>query len=375
MHDVAVVGAGHNGLICAAYLARAGLDVVVFEARANVGGCAATVDALGARVNICNCDHLLVRSTPIAEELDLGRHGLRYLEVDPVQLSLSWDGAEPWFLFRDVERTLDSLRLAYPGEVESYRRYLRAALPAAELVVELAYAPPTAGRVGATLVRRRAAGLRTLLGWGRRSLDEVLRGFFSSDALRAPAAVTGPALAGVPPTTPGTGGAALGYALRHLVPSGRPAGGSGALTDAIAAAVLDGGGAIRTSSLVADVVVEATRVRGVTLAGGEEVGARAVVVACDPRVPRVRWIGSPPRGVARYERWRRRPGQDGYQSKLDAVVAAPPRYRALDTEAARRLGVDEPLAPTTVVAPASAAIGAAHATMLTGSVPARPRSS
>ena len=120
-------------------------------------------------------------------------------------------------------------------------------------------------------------------------------------------------------------------------PSGRPAGGSGGAHRRDRAAVLDAPGARSArprrwpTSLV-----EGRRVRGVTLAGGEEVGARAVVVACDPRVPagalarRRRRAESPG-----YERWRRRSGQDGYQSKLDAVVAEPPRYRAVDPEAAR----------------------------------------
>ena len=72
-----VVGGGHNGLICAAYLARAGIDTVLIEARADVGGCASTVTDLDARFNICNCDHSMVRAMPIADELDLAAHGLR----------------------------------------------------------------------------------------------------------------------------------------------------------------------------------------------------------------------------------------------------------------------------------------------------------
>jgi phytoene dehydrogenase-like protein len=371
-YDVAVVGAGHNGLICAAYLARAGLDVVVLEARSNIGGCSATVEALGARVNICNCDHIMVRSTPIADELDLERYGLRYLEADPAQLALPWNGDAPWFLFHDVERTLESLRLSYPSEVESYRRYLKAALPAARLVIELANVLPTPLNVASMLTRRRAAGVRTLLSWGRRSLDDVLRSFFMSDALVSPAAVTGPAVAGLPPQFPGTGGAALGYALRHLVPAGRPVGGSGGLTDALARALEASGGAVRISACVENVLVEGRRVRGVTLAGGEEIAAHGVVVACDPRVPVLRWLGKSPPKATTFERRRGRSGRDGYQSKLDAVIAELPRYRAVDPEAARRLGVEEPLAPTTVVAPDVAALAGAHRSMGEGRVAARP---
>ena len=129
--DAIVIGAGHNGVITAAYLARAGQRTLLLEARATVGGCASTVDFAGARVNICNCDHITFRTTPVMDELRLADHGLRYLEVDPTQLNVYWSGSPAWAMFHDVERTVESLALAYPDQVDGYRRYVNAALPAA----------------------------------------------------------------------------------------------------------------------------------------------------------------------------------------------------------------------------------------------------
>jgi len=166
--DVVVVGAGHNGLVCAAYLARGGLDVVVVEARPTVGGCASTVDALGARVNACNCDHIAVRTTGIVEELGLADHGLRYLDVEPAQLSLAWDGGRPWVLWHEVDRTLDDLRETHPAEVEGYRRYARDAIPVARLVFELAREVPTRVRL-ARVCARHPRATRTLAGSPRAS--------------------------------------------------------------------------------------------------------------------------------------------------------------------------------------------------------------
>ena len=168
-----VIGGGHNGLICAAYLAKAGIPTVVLEARDSVGGCASTVDALDARVNICNCDHVVFRTTPVIDELGLADHGLRYLDPDPSQVQTSWSGEAAWPIFHDVDRTLDALQLIHPDEVEGYRHYLDAAIPVAELVLEMANEPPAPGGVLSKLARptrsRRgdAAAMEPVDGCGR----------------------------------------------------------------------------------------------------------------------------------------------------------------------------------------------------------------
>ena len=371
---VVVVGGGHNGLVCAAYLARAGVAVTVLEARPTVGGCTSTVEAIGARVNVCNCDHSMIRGTSIPEELGLERFGLRYLEVAPVQLSLTWSDEAPWFLFSDVEATLASIGRSHPGEVAGYRNYLKAAIPVARLVQQLSADPVAARSVLHSLAERRGAGTARLLAWSRRSAAEIVRSYFASEALRGPVLTTGPAVWGLSPESAGTGLGALGYAVRHLLPVGRPEGGSGGLPAAIAASLQASGGSIRTGATVAAVRVTKGAVHGVRLASGEEIEATVVVVATDPRQAFVEWLTEVPPGAARLvRRWRRRPVVDGYESKLDAVVAERPRFRALERRGGPAAhGVDEALVPTAVVALPVPEMVEAHRAMARGRVAGSP---
>ena len=169
MHDAIVIGAGHNGLITAAYLAKAGMRTLVLEARSIVGGTAASEQFAGGTVNVCNCDHITLRTTPVIDDLDLASFGLRYIEIEPTQVATAWSGGPPWQHWHDVERTLDELAATHPGRSTATGATSRAARPAAELILAAATEPPTAAGLTRVAVRRRMAGATTVLRWSRRS--------------------------------------------------------------------------------------------------------------------------------------------------------------------------------------------------------------
>lgn len=369
---VVVVGGGHNGLICAAYLARAGIDTVLVEARDSVGGCASTVSDLGARFNICNCDHTMIRAMPVIDELDLAAHGLQYLEAGAGFLNVFHDDSPPWASFHEVERQLDSLAVSYPSQVDGYRRYLDDAMPVAELVIAMARTKPsTSGMVG-TALRRRANGAARLLDWSRRSAEDVFARYFDDWHVTMPVVSTGPTVWGAHPSWPGTGLAAAAFATRHLIKTGRPVGGSGALTDAIAASFVAAGGEVRTDSRVAQLLVNDGQVGGVELTDGTVIEASAVVAACDPHRVFVDWVGEVPAGARRMvRRWQGREVHDGYESKIDAVLETLPRYRFAEAIEAACPGVDV-LEPTIVVSPSPDDLTDAHAGRDEGRVAARP---
>jgi phytoene dehydrogenase-like protein len=352
--EIVVIGGGHNGLTCAAYLALAGREVLVLEARDEAGGCAATVDAIGARVNVCNCDHTMVLASGIIEELGLAAYGLRYLDIDPVQIAVSWSGAPVFVQWRSVERTLDGLARtggARSANAAAYRRYLRDALPAARLMLAVQGSPASTGGMVAAAARRGLRGSATLLRWARLSLLDVLSGFGFPPWLTAAAATNGPAVWGLPPDAPGTGLAALGFATRHLVGIGRPAGGSGALPAALARCVTAHGGQVVTGAQAVGVTVSGGRVRAVRLADGRTIHADVVINATDPRALLVDWLDGVPAAARLRGKWAARVHRDGYESKADAVVTALPLPRAVAALDTGLLPAAARNVPTTVISP------------------------
>lgn len=349
--DAVVIGAGHNGLITAAYLARHGVSTLLVEARHIVGGTAASESFADTVANICNCDHLTFRTTPVSEELNLASHGLEYIDVEPSQINGDWTTQRFWPMYHEVDRTLDALNRVHPASVAGYRKYARAMVPLARLVLAAAAEPPSRRGLLATVAKRGGRGVPALLRYSRMSAADVLREFFDDDAVIGPALVEGPVVWGVSPETPGTGLGAMSYALRHASKVGRPRGGSGKVPEAILSSYLVHGGILRLNTRVVAINCENERVNSVQMSDNTTVTTRVVVSACNPHDTFVRWLRNPPPGASKMiARWRDAAHQDGYESKIDAVISDLPRLSGLDTDLVRELGGDD-IAPTTVISP------------------------
>ncbi len=129
MVDHIVVGGGHNGLVTACYLARAGLDVLVLEQSAKLGGGSRTDELLpGYRFNTHSAAHNIINSTGIVEELGLGAVGLEYREMDPFSVAVHRDGAIVRF-YRSVEQTVASIREVAPDDADRYRVWMADTMP------------------------------------------------------------------------------------------------------------------------------------------------------------------------------------------------------------------------------------------------------
>ena len=330
-YDVITVGAGHNALISSAYLSQAGYRVGVFERRPIVGGAVATEEIVpGYRFDLGGSAHILIRLTPVVEELALERYGLEYLELDPLFFAPFPDG-DAVFMYRDEARTIDHLESKFPGQGEAYRRFLDDWTPFAETVKEAFLTSPSPFQLG----RKMIFGGSTRLPWAQalrrilRPYGEVVREYFSEEKLRA-MLVWMAAQSGPPPTEPMTGPFVLWHPLYHRGGIARPRGGSGMLTQALRRHVEAHGGDVHTAAPVDEILVRGGRACGVRVLG-KAYTARAVLSGAHAWETFGRLLPEherPP--AARHVRI-----GNGFGAILRLALDAPVRYRAHPGDEAR----------------------------------------
>lgn len=294
MRDVCVIGAGHNALVAACYLARAGLDVEVFERAPQTGGAAATTEAFpGYRIDRGASLHILIRHTGIVEDLQLHRFGLRYVDADPWGFAPFAESAITFST--DLAATCASVaETCGSADAAAYERFANDWMARGSALAEMFNAAPKGANLARGLWRLGRIGGRAGAQLGRDFLspaNAVLDGYFADERIKAPLAWLA-AQSGPPPHAPATAPALGWVALMHQRPPGRAIGGSGALTDALTARLLSDGGALRVSDGVEKIFDDGTRVTGVGTVSGERIRARAVLAGCHV-VETLRLLGRP----------------------------------------------------------------------------------
>ncbi|HJU53640.1 MAG TPA: NAD(P)/FAD-dependent oxidoreductase [Pyrinomonadaceae bacterium] len=295
--DIIIIGGGHNGLVAACYLAKAGLKPLVLERREMVGGCAITEEFYkGFRASILA--HATAPLLPhIFEDLELARHGLTFVAPPVRALALNADGPA-LAIYDDTARTVQELEKvsahdarAYTEFRESFSRIGRVLAPILTMTPPSIDKPTTKELWGLGKLGLKFRGLDKrdayrLLRYGPMAVADLAAEWFETESLRAVVAARGiyGALAG--PWSAGTSAPLLLQAAMDghaLAPSSFVKGGAGALTSALAQAAISFGASIRTGADVMSVRVVNGRVTAVVLGSGEEIQARAVVSNADPR--------------------------------------------------------------------------------------------
>ena len=302
-YDVIIIGAGHNGLVCAAYLARAGLSVLLLEANDQVGGAAITRE-FAPGYSVSAGAHLLYMLAPsIVSDLQLERHGLSLAATDLGTVALSSDGNHLSLNGNAVEGNGLSAadRAAYPGFMKKYLRF------AGVLQKTFMTRPPRLAHAGlGELANLAKLGLnlrllgrelmQDLLRTGAINIYDVLQETFDNAPLKGALGLDALLGSNLGPRSPGSVLTFLYRLTGRLQGNGSgvslPAGGMGTVNRALRNVAEAAGVEIRTGMPVKRILLDRDRVTGVETAGGERIGSGLVASNADPKTTFLQLVGA-----------------------------------------------------------------------------------
>ncbi|MCC6948308.1 MAG: NAD(P)/FAD-dependent oxidoreductase [Bradyrhizobiaceae bacterium] len=324
MHDVAIIGGGHNGLVCAAYLAMAGLKIVVLERRAVAGGAAVTEEFHPGFRNSVAAYTVSLLNPKVIRDLDLARHGLKIVERKLSNFLPLDDGR---YLKVGAGRTKEEVakfsnrdagRLdEYQAKLETIADVLRALVLATPPNV-VSGSPVAAlseliktGRIAGRIRKLELEDQRELLDLFARSAGDYLDRWFESAPIKAAYGFDGIVGNYASPYTPGSAYVLLHHCFGEVNGNkgvwGHAIGGMGAITQAMAKAAAAHGAEIRLSSPVREVIMEKDHAVGVVTESGETFRARAIVSNLNPKLLFLKLVDAsalPADFRTRMENWR-----------------------------------------------------------------------
>src|SRR5215213_1640704 len=297
-YDVIIVGAGHNGLVAACYLAKSGLKTLVLEQREIVGGGAVT-EEIHPGFRCSTLDHAAgPLSAEVADDLNLSRFGLEMITPEARVLALSPDGRS-LCIYNDIKRTATEIEKfsandakVYPEFVNSFARIGKVLAPLISMTPPLIDRPTKGdvwqlGKVGLAFRGLGKKDEYRLLRWGPMAVADLVGEWFETELLRAVVAARGIHGAFAGPWSAGTSLGLLWQAALDgsaIGSASYPKGGAGGLAQALANAATAAGAEIRTSARVAQISGAYSDKPKVVLEGGEEIDSRAIVSNADPRM-------------------------------------------------------------------------------------------
>ncbi|MFY9927404.1 MAG: NAD(P)/FAD-dependent oxidoreductase [Streptosporangiaceae bacterium] len=335
--DVVVVGGGHNGLVAAAYLARAGLDTVVCERRGVTGGAAVSEHPFGPDFTVTSLSYVVSLLPPdLVRDLRLEQHGYHVYPQGPY-FAPRTDGR---YLRLPEQPDLRRAEIAKfsAADADAYPRYEQHLAAIGKVLGPLLHQiPPRLGSRRPQDLLRQARLLTQLRGLDERgavdvtrlltgSIADLLDEYFTSDAMRGLLSVSGVIGTWAGPRSAGTAYVMLHHHIGETDGSagawGFPRGGMGGVSAALAAAASSFGAQIRTDAEVARIRTRDGQVSGVELASGETIDAPLVVTTAHPQISFLRLLDPadlPPEFVADIRGWRSRSGTVKINLALDRL--------------------------------------------------------